>query len=97
MRYDFTAIVWLSPGAAGWHFVTLPVALSAQIRTLAGGLLTSFGSLRIIAQIGDATWKTSLFADNKHNAFLLPVKADIRRRANLAAGDEVSVAVELDL
>jgi len=73
-RYDFTAKLWRSPGAAGWHFVTLPVELSAQIRAMAGGLLNAFGSLRVTARIGPASWKTSLFADTKRGAFLLPVK-----------------------
>ena len=97
VRYDFTAKLWRSPGAAGWHFVTLPVDMSAQIRAIAGGLLNSFGTLRIVATIGATSWKTSLFADTKKNAFVLPVKADVRRKEGIGHDDEVAVSVELDL
>lgn len=97
MRYEFTAELWRYNGAAAWHFVTLPAELSQSIRTIAGGLLNSFGSLRVIAHMGPASWKTSVFFDRKANAFLLPVKADVRRKAGVSAGDEVSVTLEIDL
>lgn len=97
VRYDFTAKLWRSPGAAGWHFVALPADLSAQIRTLAGGMMNAFGSLRISASIGDAQWKTSLFYDTKRHAFLLPVKADVRRKAQIEADANVDVSVEVEI
>ena len=97
VRYDFTAKLWRSPGAAAWHFVTLPVDVSAQIRAIAGGLLNSFGTLRIVATIGATSWKTSLFADTKKNAFVLPVKADVRRKAGIAAEEAIAISVGLEL
>lgn len=97
VRYDFTAKLWRSPGAAGWHFVALPADLSAQIRTLAGAMMNAFGSLRVRASIDDATWKTSLFYDTKRNAFLLPVKADVRRKAKIEADAEIDVSVEVEI
>lgn len=97
VRYDFTARLWRSPGAAAWHFVDLPVDLSAQIRTLAGGMMNAFGSLRVNARIDETAWKTSLFFDTKRNAFLLPVKADVRRKARIEAGADVSVGIEVEI
>lgn len=97
VRYEFSAKLWRSPGAAGWHFVTLPADLSAQVRAMAGGLMNAFGSLRINARIGDSAWSTSLFFDTKHNAFLLPVKAEVRRKTRTVDGDEINVSVELAL
>jgi hypothetical protein len=97
VRYDFTAKLWRSPGAAGWHFVALPVDLSAQIRTLAGSMMNAFGSLRVKASIGGAAWKTSLFYDTKRNAFLLPVKADVRRKARIEADAELDLSVEIEI
>jgi hypothetical protein len=97
-RYDFTAKLWRHSASTGsWHFVTLPADLSAQIRTLAGGLVNAFGSVRVIARIGATSWKTSIFFDTRAGAFLLPLKADVRRKAGVSAGDEVSVGVEIDL
>lgn len=97
LRYEFTAKLWRAQVAAAWHFVTLPVDLSKQIRTMAGGMMNAFGSLRVTAHIGAATWKTSIFADSKSKAFVLPVKADVRRKAGIAIDDEVNVAVVIDL
>ncbi len=96
-RYDFTAKLWRHGGAAAWHFVTLPVDVSARIKTLAGGMMNAFGSLRVNVSIGKSSWKTSLFLDSKRGAFLLPVKADVRRKAGIGDGDEVDVTVEIEL
>jgi hypothetical protein len=40
------------------------------------------------------TWRTSVFPLNS-GGYILPVKADVRRRAGIAAGDEVKVELEL--
>lgn len=59
--------------------------------------MNAFGSLRVTAKIGKTAWKTSVFADTKAGAFVLPLKADVRGKEKLAAGDEVAVNVEIDL
>ncbi len=64
---------------------------------MAGAKLNAFGSLRVTAAIGDISWKSSLFFDSKANAFLLPVKAEVRRKAGVSVGDEVNVAVVIEL
>ena len=96
-RFSFRATIWRYPGKAGWCFVTLPGDVSAHVRTLSQGLRNPFGSLRIIAAIGATTWRTSVFADTKLDAFLLPVKAEVRRKEKIDPGDEVDVCVEIDL
>ena len=53
-----------------------------------------FGSVKVEATIGDVTWRTSVFPLNS-GGYLLPVKAEVRRRAGIAAGDEVTVELEL--
>ena len=40
------------------------------------------------------TWRTSVFPQ-KSGGYILPIKADVRRRADIAAGDEVTVSLEL--
>ena len=40
------------------------------------------------------TWRTSVFPLNS-GGYVLPVKADVRTRGNLAAGDEVKVVLDL--
>lgn len=96
-RFQFKAKLWRHSGDAAWHFVTLPAELSSQVRVLTQGLRNAFGSQRVIVSIGDSTWRTSVFADAKAGAFLLPVKAEVRRKQRICHGDEVEVTVELDL
>jgi hypothetical protein len=40
------------------------------------------------------SWRTSVFPQ-KSGDYILPVKADVRRRANIGAGDEVTVVLRL--
>lgn len=96
-RVSFQAKLWRYQGTSAWHFVTAPRHASEEIRVLSNGLRTAFGSVRVIATIGTVQWRTSLFPDSKADAYLLPVKADVRRKQNLADGDVVDVVVEIDL
>ena len=98
MQFDetFTATVWTQESTNAWHFVTLPAALSKRIRTLATGSLKPFGSFHVKARTGLTSWETSLFADKKRNAFVLPVKADVRRKEKIALGDEIEVRIAFE-
>ena len=90
-----TAPVWLWTGDNGtWHFITIPEELSDQIRAHCLAEMRGFKSARVEARIGDVAWRTSVFP-MKSGGYFLPVKADVRRKAGVSAGDEVSV--ELDL
>lgn len=90
-----TAPLWLWNGEAGsWHFITVPEAEAAEIRLLSLARRGGFGSVRVEAAIGDVRWRTSVFPQ-KSGGYLLPVKADVRRRANIAAGDDVTVTLEV--
>lgn len=99
MRYTFKSAVWVwkSPDApASWRFITLPADVSKAIRTLVPKT-PGFGSIRVAATIGKTTWSTSLFPSKERGGFVLPVKADVRKREKLSDGDEVRCAVEIDL
>ena len=93
----FRATVWTQESTGAWHFVTLPAELSHRIRTLTTGLRKPFGSFRVKARTGLTSWETSLFMDQKRNAFLLPVKADVRRKEKIKPGDTIEVSVILEL
>jgi hypothetical protein len=98
MKFDFSfkTKVWLYPGKAAWHFVTLPKKLSAQIKSMTEGSWRGWGSVRVAATIGKTTWKTSIFPDSKKGAYLLPLKADVRKKERANAGDSISVLIEID-
>ena len=92
-----TSLLWIWKGsdAAGrWYFITVPEEQSGEIKAHAFGSPRGFGSVKVEARIGNVVWRTSVFPLNS-GGYLLPVKAQVRRKADLAVGDEVTV--ELDL
>jgi Domain of unknown function (DUF1905) len=88
-----TAPLWLWSGGS-WHFITVPEEGAVEIR--AHSLLNrgGFGSVKVEATINDVTGRTSVFPQ-KSGGYLLPVKADVSRRAEIADGDQVTVKLEL--
>jgi hypothetical protein len=89
--------VWTQEITGAWHFVTLPADLSNRIRTLTTGLRKPFGSFHVMAKTGKTSWETSLFADQKRKAFVLPVKADVRRKEKIKPGAMIEVSVSFGL
>lgn len=90
-----TSPLWLwSHEGGSWHFMTVPPDQCGEIR--AHSLLSrgGFGSVRVECIVGGVTWRTSVFPQ-KSGGYLLPVKAEVRRKAGIAAGDEVTVRLEL--
>jgi hypothetical protein len=81
------------PSSGGWHFVSVEGEAAAEIRFTALGTASSFGSIRVTAVIAGTKWETSLFPHKETGGFLLPVKAEVRRREALSAGDEVAVRI----
>ena len=90
-----TAQLWMWSGeSATWYFLTIPDDLSSEIRAESLLRRGGFGSVRVEVTVDDVTWRTSVFPQ-KNGGYLLPVKADVRRRANIAADDEVTAKLEL--
>jgi hypothetical protein len=90
-----TATLWRWSGEGGsWHFLTIPDDLSGEFRAQSLLRRGGFGSVRVEARIGGVTWRTSVFPQ-KSGGFILPVKADVRRRADIAAGDNVDLTLEI--
>jgi hypothetical protein len=91
-----TSLLWIWKGeAAGrWYFLTIPPEQSDEIRAHAFGNPRGFRSVKVEARIDAVTWRTSVFPLNS-GGYLLPIKAEVRRKAELAAGDEVTVTLAL--
>jgi hypothetical protein len=90
----FEAEIWLTPGEGGWHFATLPHDVADEVRARRAAS-APFNTVPVTVTIGSSSWNTSLFADRKSDSYLLPIKAEVRRRESLGAGDRTTIAVEL--
>ena len=77
-----------------WHFITIPAEDAVEVRAHSLMNRGGFGSVKVEATINDVTWRTSVFPQ-KSGGYLLPVKAEVRRRADIANGDQVTVQLEL--
>lgn len=94
-QFKMRARVWLYPGMASWHFVTLPKKQSEVIKETFGEMSRGWGSLPVVVTIGKTSWKTSIFPDKKVGAYLLPLKADVRKKEAIEDGDRISLLLEI--
>ena len=92
-----TAPVWLwraePPAKGSWHFLTIAGEAATAIRTTAGGRSGGWGSVRVTATIGNTSWQTSLFPNKQQGGYMLPLKADVRRREEINEGDVVNATI----
>jgi len=102
MHVTFSAPLWLWSGKAedskngSWHFITVPEDHAGMIR-MAVPRRAGFGSVKVKARIGTSQWSTSIFPDSKNGTYLLPIKADVRKREGLSVGDEAEVSLFIDV
>lgn len=94
-EFKFKAKVWLFPGGAGWHMVTLPVEMSKDIDFFHADKKVGFGSIRVKVTTGKTTWDTSIFHDRKRNSYVLPLKSTIRKKENIFEGDNVNFTINI--
>lgn len=92
--YNFTAEVWPYPGPGSWHFITVPLDISEEIKSLQVKR-PGFGAVKVQVLIGGTAWQTSLFPDKESGCYFLPVKAAVRKREQLAPGVEALVELSL--
>jgi hypothetical protein len=58
------------------------------------GLAKGFGSLKVVATIGETRFSTSVFP-SKELGWMLPIKASVRKAEGIVEGDLVKVELEL--
>ena len=80
---------------AGWHFASVPTDISEDIKQNFGDRKRGWGSLPIIATIGKASWKTSIFPDKESGGYLLPIKADVRKKEEIIANKNIFLSIEI--
>ncbi len=87
--------VWVYRGPTAWHFVSLPKALSLDIKKEYRNFAKGWGSLPVIVTLGKTVWNTSIFPDSKSGEYLLPIKASVRKKEGVWEGDILSLKIKL--
>ena len=78
----------------GWlAFYSLPYELAKEIRTALKSEEEGWGRLAATAKIGNSEWKTAIWFDTKLGTYLLPLKADIRKKENLQMDKNIEAVV----
>jgi hypothetical protein len=74
--------------------VTLPQDVSAGLKVVRGPR-RGWGSMRVNANLAGIEWSTSVFPQSKSGTFLMPLKKDVRQKAGVGVGDEVTIRIEV--
>jgi hypothetical protein len=84
-RFSFETRVIYWRGPSPFFYAPIPELHVDELRQLARIVTYGWGMVPVDVQIGDVAFTTSLFP--KDGGYLLPLKADVRRRTNVTADD----------
>ena len=93
IKYEFSAKIWQHSSPGGWCFVSLPSKASTEIRKNLKWQEEGWGRLKATAKIGTSEWKTAIWFDTNHNTYLLPIKAEIRKKENVELDNVIKIIV----
>ncbi|MGG9972768.1 DUF1905 domain-containing protein [Ferruginibacter sp. SUN002] len=93
IQYEFVTRPWQYSGPNGWYFVSLPKSMSKEIRSALRSEEEGWGRLKATAKIGNSQWKTAIWFDTKMNTYLLPLKAEIRKKEKIDITKDVETII----
>lgn len=93
MHIEFSGEIWFWQGPAPWYFVTVPAEQCQDLKAIAGTVTYGWGMIPVKARIGKIKWETSLWP--KDGRYIVPIKANVRRAANLEKGDTVTIRLDV--
>ena len=96
LTLEFTAPLWRWDARREfWTFVSLPAEVTDEVRDLAADLPRGFGAVRVLARVGTAQWRTSVFPQESTGPSVLPIKRSVRTANALDLGAPVPVWLQL--
>ncbi|MBU2073602.1 MAG: DUF1905 domain-containing protein [Actinobacteria bacterium] len=95
MRLEVRGEVFTWRGPAPHHFVRIDGDPAEQVQETATAVTYGWGMVPVRVWLGATTWTTSLWP--KDGGYLVPVKAEVRRREGVEVGDVVDLEVEIAL
>ena len=101
LTFTFSNPCWLwQSSATAWHFISLPQDKSEEIKFFNENMhekTRGWAAVRVVATIGNTSWQTSIFPSSELKAYVLPIKAEVRKKEKIAVGDNVTVKLVIDL
>ena len=89
--FEAQVIYWRGPSP--FFYAPIPLHQAADIRAMAKLVTYGWGMIPVDAVVGGVAFYTALFP--KDETYLLPLKAAVRKKASVTAGDVISVAMTL--
>ena len=93
IKYEFASAPWHYKAPGGWYFISVPEDVSKEIRENLKWQEEGWGRLKITAEIGSIRWKTSIWFDTKRGTYLLPLKADVRKKEKIENEEDINVII----
>jgi uncharacterized protein DUF1905 len=95
MDLEFTGELWYWRGPAPFHFVTVPDEHCGALESASPLVSYGWGMIPAAVRIGTTRWTTALWP--KDGGYIVPVKTWVRRAEELELGDQVGVALTVDV
>lgn len=95
IKYDFSGQIWKQNANGAWFFVSLPKEISKEIREHLRWQEEGWGRMKASANVNGFEWETAIWFDKKLDTYLLPIKADIRKKAGLNLDDKIYVDISI--
>jgi uncharacterized protein DUF1905 len=89
--FETRIIHWRGPSP--FFYAPIPPRHLEELRRVARAVTYGWGMVPVAARIGSVAFTTALFP--KDETYLLPLKAAVRRRANITAGDLIEVEMTI--
>lgn len=86
-QFEAKVIHWRGPSP--FFFAPIPSQCGEEIRRISKFVTYGWGMIPVEATIRGVAFSTSLFP--KDESYLLPLKANVKRKLDLTAGDMISV------
>jgi Domain of unknown function (DUF1905) len=90
-RFEAEVIDWRGPSP--FFFAVIPEALTDEVRRITKLVSYGWGMTPVDVIVGGVEFQTSLFP--KDDGYLLPLKAEVRRKTNVTAGDVIAVEMAI--
>lgn len=90
-RFEAEVIHWRGPSP--FFFAPIPEDLALEVRRITRLVTYGWGMTPVDVTIRGVEFQTSLFP--KDETYLLPLKAEVRRKTNITAGDAVVVEMTI--